>query len=147
MLAFIRDSNTSKSVIDIFDGLYWKLDPDVFMSLFPVILIDNGSEFTNPSSIEFDAQGNQRTRVFYCDPSSPYQKGAVENIHELIRGIIPKGCSFDDFSQYDIDIMMSHINSYSRKKLNNQSPHQVFSFLYGTIFLRSWAQFSFQPMR
>lgn len=25
--------------------------------------------------------------------------------------------------------MMSHINSYNRKKLNNQSSHQLFSFL------------------
>jgi len=25
--------------------------------------------------------------------------------------------------------MMSHINSYNRKKLNNQSAHQLFSFL------------------
>ena len=32
--------------------------------------------------------------------------------------------------------MMNHINSYTRKKLNNQSPHQVFSFLYGTDILK-----------
>lgn len=136
MLAFIRDANTSRSVINIFEKLYWELNPDVFIKLFPVILTDNGSEFTNPSAIEFDAQGNQRTRIFYCDPSAPYQKGAVENNHELIRRIIPKGCSFNDFNQNDINIMMNHINSYSRKKLNNQSPYQVFSFLYGTNILK-----------
>ena len=27
--------------------------------------------------------------------------------------------------------MMSHINSYTRKKLNDQSANQLFSFLYG----------------
>ena len=31
----------------------------------------------------------------------------------------------------DIYLMMSHINSYNRKKLNNQSSHQLFSFLHG----------------
>lgn len=31
--------------------------------------------------------------------------------------------------------MMDHINSYKRKKLNNQSPHQLFSFLYGADVL------------
>ena len=32
-------------------------------------------------------------------------------------------------------LMMDHINSYKRKKLNNQSPHQLFSFLYGADVL------------
>ena len=31
--------------------------------------------------------------------------------------------------------MMSHINSYNRKKLNNQSAHQLFSFINGEDIL------------
>lgn len=135
MLAFLRDANTSRSVIDIFEKLYWELGPDVFVRLFPVIVTDNGSEFSNPSAIEFDSQGNRRARIFYCDPSAPYQKGAVENNHELIRRIVPKGNSFNGFTQSDISLMMDHINSYTRKKLNNRSPHQVFSFLHGSNVL------------
>lgn len=131
MLAFIRDSNTSRSVIDIFENLYFQLGPDNFLKLFPVILTDNGSEFSNPTALEFDRQGNRITRIFYCDPSSPYQKGAAENNHTLIRRIVPKGHSFDELEQKDISLMMSHINSYTRKKLNDQSPHSLFSFLYG----------------
>lgn len=136
MLAFLRDANTSRSVINIFEKLYLELGPDVFINLFPVILTDNGSEFSNPSAIEFDAQGNCRTRIFYCDPSAPYQKGAAENNHELIRRIVPKGRSFNNFTQEDIYRMMDHINSYARKKLNNRSPHQIFSFLHGPEILR-----------
>ncbi|WP_180375432.1 hypothetical protein [Clostridium thermarum] len=49
----------------------------------------------------------------------------------MIRRIVPKGQSFNLFQQKDISLMMSHINSYSRKKLNNQSQYSVFSFLYG----------------
>ncbi|MGC7873912.1 IS30 family transposase [Desulfosporosinus sp. SYSU MS00001] len=131
MLAFIRDANTSRSVIDIFENLYWELGPETFLKLFPVILTDNGSEFTNPKALEFDRQGNRITHIFYCDPSAPYQKGAAENNHELIRRIVPKGQSFNSYEQKDISLMMSHINSYSRKKLNDRSPHSVFSFLYG----------------
>ena len=55
--------------------------------------------------------------------------------HELIRRIIPKGTSLDDFRQEDIDLMLSHINSYKRAKLNNQSPYQMFSLLYGDELL------------
>ena len=91
MAAFIRDTNDSQSVINIFDRLYLELRCDVFLSLMPVILADNGSEFSNPTRMEFDAQGNRRTRLFYCSPSSPGQKGSAERNHELIRYIIPKG--------------------------------------------------------
>lgn len=75
MLAFLRDANDSQSVLNIFDRLYLELGPDVFSSLISLILTDNGSEFSNPKAIEFDRQGNPRTRIFYCDPSSPGQKG------------------------------------------------------------------------
>ena len=138
MLAFLRDSNDSQSVIDIFERLYIELRPDVFMELFPVILADNGSEFSNPSRIEFDMQGNPRTRLFYCNPSSPYQKGAAENNHELIRRIIPKGVDLSRYNQDQISLMMSHINSYLRKALGNKSPYDMFAFQHGTKALETF---------
>ena len=136
MIAFLRDANTSKSVIDIFENLYFEFDPDIFKRLFPVILTDNGSEFSNSSAIEFDCQGNRRTQIFYCNPSAPYQKGAIENNHELIRRIIAKGNSLNGYNQDDINLMMNHINSYGRKKLNNQPPYQVFSLFHGGVILK-----------
>ncbi len=132
MLAFIRNANTSQSVIDIFERLYGDLRTDSFQRLFPVILTDNGSEFSNPLALEFDKEGNRRTSIFYCDPSAPYQKGAVENNHELIRRIVPKGHNFTPYNQEDMNLMMNHINSYGRRKLSDRSPHAVFSFLHGT---------------
>ena len=134
-LAFLRQHNDSQSVIDIFNRLYLELRTDIFMELFPVLLADNGSEFSNPSAIELDAQGNQRTKMFYCNASAPYQKGSCENNHELIRRIIPKGTDIGLYTQEQIDLMMSHINSYSRKKLGNKSPYEVFEFQYGRKIL------------
>lgn len=131
MLAFLRGANTARSVSDVFDGLYSLLGIESFKLLFPVILTDNGSEFSAPMALEKDAGGIRRCRVFYCDPSSPFQKGAIENNHELIRRIIPKGKSFGGLSQPQIQLMMDHINSYNRKKLNGKSPHDLFSFLHG----------------
>ncbi|PNT91623.1 IS30 family transposase [Clostridium thermosuccinogenes] len=136
MLAFIRDANTSQSVIDIFDQLYLELGPDTFRKLFPVLLCDNGSEFSNPSAIEFDSHGQRRTWVFYCNPLAPYQKGAAENNHALIRRIIPKGTSLDEFTQRDITLMMNHINSYSRLNLGDKTPYWAFGLLYGEEILR-----------
>jgi len=131
LLAFIRDANTAASVLRVFNDLYEKLGHDVFTQLFPVILTDNGSEFSNPSAIEFAPDGQRRTRIFYCDPSSPYQKGALENNHEMIRRIISKGSPFDGFSQEDITLMVNHINSYTRNALGFKSPYQAFVFQYG----------------
>ncbi len=48
MLAFLREHNTSQSVIDIFNDLYSILGKDVFRRLFPVILTDYTEKNTMP---------------------------------------------------------------------------------------------------
>lgn len=132
MLAFIRKHNDAQSVIDIFNNLQNILGIDKFKELFILILTDNGSEFSNPTEIEFDLNtGEKRTQIFYCHPSSPYEKGSCEVNHELLRRILPKGTSFDELNQDNINLIMSHINSYKRKKLNNISPYILFSTIYG----------------
>jgi len=131
MLAFTRDRNTSQSVIDVFNHLDETLGRETFTRLLGVCLADNGSEFSNPKALEYDAQGNRRTRLYYCDPYSSFQKPNVELNHEFIRRILPKGRSFDELAQSDISLMMSHINSYSREKLNDKSPFDMFGFIYG----------------
>lgn len=137
MLAFLRDANTSKSVIDVFNQLDGTLGKESFNQLFPVILTDNGSEFSNPKAIEYrESFPFLRTHVFYCDAGSPYQKGSIEVNHELIRRVLPKGTSFNQLTQEDISLMMNHINSYKRKKLNNRSPYETFSFYYGEEVLQ-----------
>ena len=132
MLAFLREANTSKSVIDVMNNLDAILGIDEFSHLFEIILTDNGSEFSNPRAIEYrETVPLLRTRVFYCDAGSPYQKGSCEVNHELIRRVLPKGASFDGLTQEDVNLMMNHINSYKRKKLNNRSPYETFSFYHG----------------
>ena len=131
MLAFIQDNNTAKSVTEIFEWLYEQLGHEAFTNLFQVILTDRGSEFTNPLAIEFNKDNERRTHIFYCDPQRSDQKGGCEVTHEMIRRVLPKKTSFDNLTQDDITLMMSHINSYNRKKLNNQSAHQLFSFING----------------
>ncbi|WP_283589594.1 IS30 family transposase [Staphylococcus nepalensis] len=131
MLSYIRNNNDSQSVIDTFNRIQEKIGLEKFKTLFPIILTDNGSEFSNPQKIEYDSDGNQRTRIFYCEPGRPDQKGSCEVNHEMIRKIVKQGESFDNYTQQDIHLMMSHINSYSRKRLNDKSPIDLFNFLYG----------------
>ena len=136
MLAFLRDANTAKSVSDIFNILYQGLGDEAFENIFRVCLADNGSEFSDPMAIEFDpVDGVRRTRLYYCDPNAPYQKGSAERNHEFIRCFIPKGTDLGQYSQYDITLMMNHINSYSRESLGNKCPYDVFRFFYGDKLL------------
>ena len=133
MLMFLRDYNDSASVTACIDLLYRKLGQEIFQKLFPVFVTDNGSEFSDPMKIEYDwtGTGEERTKLFYCDPSAPHQKGSCERNHEFIREIIPKGTSMDDLTQEDIDLVVDHISSYPRPSLGNRTPYEVFSFLYG----------------
>lgn len=136
MLAFLRERNDSQSVIDIFNMIYERLGSNDFRRLFPVCLTDNGTEFSNPLKLEFDDTLSRRTRIFYCDPSAPFQKGSMERNHEFIRLFFPKGRSnFENVSQEQISLMMDHINSYSRESLADRSPYEVFAFLYGEQIL------------
>ena len=137
MLAFIRDRNTAASVLNIFNELYDTLSTETFKLLFPVLLADNGSEFSDPTSLEMDVKNELRTRVFYCNPNSPYQKGAIENNHEFIRRILPKGTSFNNLTQDKISLMMNHINSYCRANLGDKSPYEMFRLFYGQAVLEA----------
>ena len=108
-----------------------------FTALFPVILIERGSEFTDPLAIEFKKDGERRIRVFYCDPQRSDQKGGIEVTHEFIRRVLCKGTFFDPLTQADVVLMMSHIDSCKGKKLSNRSADQMFSFLHAEGTLQS----------
>ena len=132
MLACLRDTNNSQSVIDYFDALERKVGLDTFRKMFPLILTDNGAEFSNPAAIETSPiSGQLRTRVFYCDPNAPWQKGKVENNHANLRRILPKGCSFDKLLQDDINLVLSYLNSYIRKSYDDIPAIARFSSLFG----------------
>ncbi|MBP5752421.1 MAG: IS30 family transposase [Treponema sp.] len=135
MLAFLRDRIDAKSVQNIFESLYRTLGHDRFSNVFQLCLADNGSEFSDPAHIEFAPDGSRRTRVFFCNPQAPYQKGSAERNHEFIRCFIPKGTDIGQYTQDDITRMMNHINSYKRVSLGNKCPYDVFRFLYGSDLL------------
>lgn len=131
-LAFLRDHNDAASVTASFQELRDRLGHERFRRIFRVVLVDRGSEFTDPSRMEADHKtGEILCHVFYCDPQNSNQKSNCERNHEFIRYIIPKGSSMDHLSQKDIDKMMNHINSYKREKWNMRSPLEVFIGLYG----------------
>lgn len=101
-----------------------------FGELFPVLLTDNGGEFSCVSAFENDASGTKETSVFFCDPNAPYQKPHVENNHTLLRTVLPPSSSFDDLTQDDVNLVCSHVNSVLRKHLRGKSAYDMFAFTY-----------------
>ncbi len=132
MLMILLPEKKAECVTDAFLMLRKILGRELFSELFQLILTDNGSEFTDPDSIETDPKtGELTTRVFYCEPRQSQQKGSCENNHELIRRVIPKGESMSCYEQEDITLLSSHVNSYLRAQLSNKSPYEVFAFYHG----------------
>ena len=125
MLIYLLPYKQSKYVTEVFNNLKNSLGIDEFKRLFEVILTDNGSEFSDPDSIEIDMNSGEKIcSLFYCDPSCSWQKGSIEKNHEYIRYILPKGTSFASLTQDDCYLIASHINSTPRLSLNNNSPYE-----------------------
>ena len=103
--------------------------------LFDVLLTDNGGEFSDVFSFENDEQGQREISLFFCDPMRSSQKPQIEKNHTLFRDIVPKGSSFDNFTQDTVNLIFSHVNSVSRAIYNGKTPYELFSFLYGEHIL------------
>lgn len=131
IFARLLDNKTAlevtKHLYDIKNTLH-QADKD-FFQLFPVILTDNGEEFVRVDEIEMDVRGE--SRLFFCDPNRSDQKDRIEKNHTLIRDILPKGTSFDNLTQEDINLVCSHVNSVKRAALNGKSAHELLAFTYG----------------
>jgi IS30 family transposase len=101
-----------------------------FSETFPVLLTDNGGEFSDVAAFENNLDGQNETYMFFCDPNASYQKPHVENNHILFRGIVETGTSFDDFTQENVNLIFSHINAVKRKQFNGKSAYDMFTFTY-----------------
>jgi IS30 family transposase len=102
-----------------------------FGDILPLILTDNGGEFANVSAFIADSDGEIETNLFFCDPHRSHQKPKVEKNHTIFRDIVPKGQSFDHYTQDTVNLIFSHVNGVKRKILNGKSPYEMFTFMFG----------------
>lgn len=135
MLGFLIKSKEQSEIVKVFNQLEETLGLENFKKLFPAILTDRGNEFLDADGIELSKDGTKRTNVFYCDPYSSCQKPEIERNHEFFRFYSPKEKSIKDFTQDEIDLIFSHINSYNRKSKDDRTPYEIFEFIYGNEIL------------
>lgn len=103
-----------------------------FGQIIPLLLTDNGGEFSNVAAFENDADGNSETKLFFCDPRSPDEKPHIEKNHTMFRDIVPGGSSFDGFTQETVNTIFSHVNGVKRKQFNGKSAYDMFTFSYSS---------------
>lgn len=118
-----------------------------FGTFAPVLLTDNGGEFSDVFAFENDLDGKRETNVFFCNPNSPYQKPHVENNHTLFRCIVPSGQSFDNFTQDAVNLVFSHVNAVKRKQFNSKSAYDMFTYTYSQALANALGISYIDPQR
>ncbi len=116
ILGIINNPNSSK-VVKFFDDLEKSIGIETFIDLIPVILTDRDPCFNDIEGICFSKiTGEERCKLFFCDPYVSNQKPNVENINKQIRKFFPKGKSIDNqmkttVKQHNISLLNTPIKS------------------------------------
>lgn len=138
LLAFVMNRCTEGAVRLVFDRLEKRLGTFEFNSVFEYILTDRGSEFGDPDSLETGVDGVQRTSIYYCDPMRSGQKGGIEQAHTMLRMILPKGTSFEFLTQWDVNLIVNHINSTPREILGGRTPYDMAFETFGEEVMKAF---------
>ncbi|MCL2362633.1 MAG: IS30 family transposase, partial [Defluviitaleaceae bacterium] len=84
MFGLLMNDKTSAEAAAKIRALKKKLRVDDyhFGDIFPVLLTDNGGEFSNVAAFTDDVEGLSATRLYFCDPYCSSQKPRVEKNHK-----------------------------------------------------------------
>lgn len=112
----------SASVIETLSAMEIEMGTIDFKDKFNSITCDNGVEFLDFENMEKSAFGNgEKTKVYFCHPYCPSERGTNEVQNKLIRRFIPKGANIDDYTDKEVTYIQNWMNNYPRKILGGKS--------------------------
>lgn len=118
MLIRLPDRNTS-TVVNAIARRIKRLPASLKQSL----TWDRGLEMSQHKSFTIATD----VQVYFCDPSSPWQRGSNENTNGLLRQYFPKGMDISSITQQELDVVARKLNTRPRQTLNWETPAEVFA--------------------
>jgi IS30 family transposase len=89
---------------------------------------DQGKEMAEHARFSID----NNVQVYFCDPSSPWQRGTNENTNGLLRQYFAKGDDLSRYSQAELDRVADELNGRPRQTLRWMKPSEAFDQLVAT---------------
>jgi IS30 family transposase len=124
MLAKIKNKDT-ESVVSALIKQAKKLPNELYKSL----TWDRGTELAAHQRFTLATD----IKVYFCDPSSPWQRGSNENTNRLLRQYFPKGTDLSIYSQAKLNAVARQLNERPRKTLDYETPAERFNACVASI--------------
>ena len=118
MLAKVKNKDT-ESVVSALIKQSKKLPTELYKSL----TWDQGKELSDHKRFTLETDID----VYFCDPSSPWQRGSNENTNGLLRQYFPKGTDLSKHSQAKLNAVARELNERPRKTLGYATPASRFN--------------------
>lgn len=125
ILVPIPGKKDAKSVREAFAAVLNEVDPSVRLSM----TYDRGLEMAEHKILTEETG----VKVYFADPSSPWQRGTNENTNGLIRQYFPKKTDFTKVTLEEIKFAQNQLNERPRKVLDWESPKKAFQKLVGAL--------------
>jgi len=124
MLAKVKNKDT-ESVISALIKQAKTLPSELYKSL----TWDRGHELADHQRFTLATD----IKVYFCDLSSPWQRGFNENTNRLLRQYFPKGTNLSVHSQAKLNAVARQLNERPRKTLEFETPAERFNACVASI--------------
>ena len=117
LISRLADNHRTRTVTDALKSMVDSLPRAVYST----ITWDQGAEMADHAAFTLATD----IKVYFADPHSPWQRPTNENTNGLIREYFPKGTSFTDVTDTQVQAVQDQLNRRPREVLNGQTPTEI----------------------